>query len=845
MTGPPTQQAQPTGAVPVADLLRQLSSSPDGLGDAEAAERLRTAGPNLLESHRRFLLLRLLASRFRNPLIILLIIASALSAATGDTTSAVVITVMLTMSVLLDALQEYRAGKAAEQLRESVAITSRVVRAGQERKIPAREIVPGDVVLLSAGDLVPADGRLLDGDDCFVNQAMLTGEPYPVEKRPGTEDDALSQGSSVVSGWARLLVLQTGRSTTLGQIGQRLQSAPPTPEFERGARAFGLLILRLAILMVGFVILVNLFRQRPGLETFLFAIALAVGLTPELLPMIVSVTLARGAIRMASRKVIVKRLAAIHDLGAMDLLCTDKTGTLTEGRIRLEQHLDPRGQESERVLELAWLNSHFESGLKSPMDDAILQHAEITGEGWTKLDETPFDFERRRVAVLVAEAEGGPLLVVKGALEDVLRLSRDYEGDSPADLKPLDAGARTVMLSRFEELGREGFRVLGVAWKRMPAGTTHATAADECDMTFAGFAGFADPPKTSAREALKGLAENGIALKVVTGDNEWVTQHVCREVGLTVESMLTGPELDRLDDDALAARVESTAVFCRVTPLQKNRVILALKKRGRVVGYLGDGINDAPSLHAADVGISVESAVDVAREAADLILLEADLGVLCQGVLEGRRTQGNILKYVMMATSSNFGNMFSMAGASLILPFLPMLPGQVLLNNFLYDLSEVAIPMDGVDAAELRRPRRWDIRFIRSFMLSVGPVSSIFDFLTFYLMLRVFHAGEALFHTGWFVESLATQVLVIFVIRTQGNPFRSRPSTLLTVTSLSAVLIGALLPFTVLGTRLGFVPLPWGFFLVLAAMVVAYLAGVEVVKRWFFRRQARLLPFMA
>jgi Mg2+-importing ATPase len=828
---------------PLPELLRQLASSPDGLSEAEAADRLRTIGPNLLESHRRFLLLRLLASRFRNPLIILLICASALSAATGDTTSAIVITVMLTMSVLLDALQEHRAGKAAEQLRESVAITSRVVRAGQERRIPAREIVPGDVVLLSAGDLVPADGRLLDGDDCFVNQAMLTGEPYPVEKRPGTGDDALSQGSSVVSGWARLLVLQTGRATTLGQIGQRLQSAPPTPEFERGARAFGLLILRLAMLMVGFVVLVNLVRQRPGLESFLFAIALAVGLTPELLPMVVSVTLARGALRMASRKVIVKRLAAIHDLGAMDLLCTDKTGTLTEGRIHLERHLDPSGRESERVLELAWLNSHFESGLKSPMDDAILQHAEITGEGWTKLDETPFDFDRRRVAVLVTKAEAEPLLVVKGALEDVLRLSRDYEGDSPADLRPLDAGARAAMLGRFEELGREGFRVLGVAWKRMPAGATHATAADECDMAFAGFAGFADPPKASAREALKGLAENGIALKVVTGDNEWVTQHVCREVGLTVESLLTGPELDRLDDDALAARVESTAVFCRVTPLQKNRVILALKKRGRVVGYLGDGINDAPSLHAADVGISVESAVDVAREAADLILLEPDLGVLCHGVLEGRRTQGNILKYVMMATSSNFGNMFSMAGASVILPFLPMLPGQVLLNNFLYDLSEVAIPMDGVDVAELRRPRRWDIRFIRSFMVAVGPVSSIFDFLTFWLMLRVFHAGEALFHTGWFVESLATQVLVIFVIRTRGNPFRSRPSTLLTVTSLSAVLVGALLPFTPLGTRLGFVPLPWGFFLALSGMVVAYLAGVELVKRWFFRRQARLLPF--
>ena len=827
----------------IPELLKSLGTTGDGLTEAEAALRLGAAGPNVLESRHRLLLLRLLASRFRNPLIILLLLATVLSAVTGDTTSAAVITVIVGLSVILDAVQEYRAGKAAERLRDSVAMTSRVMRGGVERQIPARDIVPGDVILLCAGDMVPADGRLLDGDDCFVNQAMLTGEPYPVEKRPGSEDDALFQGSSVVSGWARLLAVQTGRATTLGQIGQRLQSAPPTPEFERGARAFGLLILRLAILMVGFVVLVNLFRQRPPLESFLFAIALAVGLTPELLPMVVSVTLARGALRMAARKVIVKRLAAIHDLGAMDLLCTDKTGTLTEGRIRLERHLDPSGRESERVLELAWLNSHFESGLKSPMDDAILQHTQFTGEGWTKLDETPFDFERRRVAVLLRDAATAPLLVVKGALEDVLRLSRQYEGDGPADLRVLEAADTTAMLGRFEALGKEGFRVLGVAWKRMPAATSHATAADESDMVFAGFAGFADPPKASAREALKGLAENGVALKVVTGDNEWVTQHVCREVGLPVQALLTGPDLDRLDDDALAARVEATTVFCRVNPLQKNRVILALKRRGRVVGYLGDGINDAPSLHAADVGISVESAVDVAREAADLILLEADLGVLCHGVLEGRRTQGNILKYVMMATSSNFGNMFSMAGASVLLPFLPMLPGQVLLNNFLYDLSEVAIPMDGVDAEELRHPRRWDIRSIRSFMLSVGPVSSVFDFLTFYLMLRLFHAGEALFHTGWFVESLATQVLVIFVIRTRGNPFRSRPSALLTVTSLSAVAIATLLPFTVLGGRLGFVPLPWGFFLALGAMVVAYLAAVEVVKRWFFRRQARLLPF--
>jgi len=442
-------------------LLQSLGTTAEGLTEAEAALRLRAAGPNLLAS-RRLLLLRLLASRFRNPLIILLLLATALSAATGDATSATVIAVVVGMSVILDAVQEYRAGQAAVRLRDSVAVTSRVIRDGVERQVPAREIVPGDVVLLSAGDLVPADGRLLDGDDCFVNQAALTGEPYPVEKRPGTEDDALFQGSSVVSGWGRLLAVQTGRATTLGQIGQRLQSAPPSPEFERGARAFGLLILRLAILMVGFVVLVNLVRQRPALESFLFAIALAVGLTPELLPMVVSVTLARGALRMAARKVIVKRLAAIHDLGAMDLLCTDKTGTLTEGRIRLERHLDPSGRESQRVLELAWLNSHFESGLRSPMDDAILQHTQFTGEGWTKLDETPFDFERRRVAVLLRDASPGPLLVVKGALEGVLRLCREYEGEGPSDLRDLDAdGDVDILWGDFFEPGLLWLRNVG------------------------------------------------------------------------------------------------------------------------------------------------------------------------------------------------------------------------------------------------------------------------------------------------------------------------------------------------------------------------------------------------
>ncbi|MDP9121503.1 MAG: magnesium-translocating P-type ATPase, partial [Acidobacteriota bacterium] len=719
--------------------------------------------------------------------------------------------------------------------------------------VPVADLVPGDVVLLSAGALVPADGRVLEARDCFVNQSLLTGEPYPVEKHPGESaaaDDALAEagnavfmGTSVISGTARVLLCRTGSQTALGGIGESLAVRPPATAFESGTRSFGLLILRLAMLMVLFVILVNTWRHRPLLESFLFAVALAVGLTPELLPMIVSVTLARGALRMADQHVIVKRLASILDLGSMNVLCTDKTGTLTEAKIRLEKHLDAQGRTSDRVLLLAYLNSRFETGLKSPLDEAILAHGEIDVSGWEKLDEVPFDFERRRVSVLLERppamggpaGEGGCTLVVKGAFEDILRLCSRYEGESPADLRPLDDAVRADLSRRFAELGGDGYRVLGIAWKAEPASCRHVAVGDEAELVFAGFAAFEDPPKASAAQALSDLARVGVTVKVVTGDNELVTQHVCAELGLAISGVLTGAEIQGMDDPALAARAAEVNLFCRVTPALKNRVILALKRRGNVVGYLGDGINDAPALHSADVGISVEGGVDVAKAAADLILLEQDLAVLKNGVLEGRRTFGNIMKYILMATSSNFGNMFSMAGAALVLPFLPMLPVQILLNNFLYDLSEMPIPMDTVDADYVLAPQRWNMATIRRFMLVIGPVSSAFDFLTFFVLLRVFHAGEALFHTGWFVESLATQVLVIFVIRTRRGPFASRPSRLLIVSSLAVVAVAILLPWTPLGARIGFVPLPGAYFLVLAGMVALYLAIVQIAKTWFYR----------
>ena len=830
---------------PLDELERQLGASSNGLNSTEAAARLLRYGANTLDSRQKYSFLLKVLSRFRNPLVLILLVAAVISGFTGDVASLVIISTMVLLSVLLDSVQEYRAEQAAEQLKVSVALKEQVLRDGREITIRADQLVLGDVVLLAAGDMVPADGRLLEARDFFVNEGLLTGESYPTEKHVAAEGtanvdvaqaaNAAFMGTSVVSGSAKLLLCATGNATQLGEISATLRHTPPPAALERGVYEFGILIVRLTVLLVLFVLLVNTFFHRPLLESFLFALALAVGLTPELLPMIVSVTLARGAMRMAKQKVIVKRLAAIHDLGSMDVLCTDKTGTLTEAKIALIRHITLSGADSERVLELAWLNSHFESGLRSPLDAAILEHASSIPAGWIKIDEVPFDFERRRVSVLL-EHGGRRILVIKGAPEDVLKLSSRYELSGENDTQPFDAAALARANTQFQTLCEEGFRVLGIAWREEPASQTHVVVSDEHDFVFAGYAAFLDPPKASAGEAIAALERSGVGIKIITGDNERVTQYVCTQLDIPIEGLLTGTELAALSEEALSARIEGTNLFCRVNPSQKNRIILALKRRGHVVGYLGDGINDAPSLHTADVGISVDGAVDVAKDAADIILLEHDLEVVERGVREGRRTFGNIMKYIMMGTSSNFGNMFSMAGASLILPFLPMLPIQVLLNNFLYDLSEVPIPMDDVDDELLAQPRHWDIKFIRNFMLVLGSVSSIFDFLTFGLLLWVFNATEMLFQTGWFMESLATQVLVIFVIRTRGSPLRSRPNPLLAGTSLIVAAVGVLLPYTAIGRWFGFVPLPLTFLAALGAMVGCYLVLAEGVKRWFYRR---------
>ncbi len=825
-----------------ADLFMRLECGPAGLSADDAAARLKKFGPNQIDAAKRKHLLIAFLERLANPLVAILLFAAGISALTGDVPSFVVIAVIVLVSIILDVTQERQAQHAAEALRARVSLSVKVLRDGKELDIPSVDIVPGDVVLLAAGDLIPADCRLLEGRDLYVDEALLTGEAYPAEKEAASaaasNDSALPcnlvfMGSSVVSGTAKALVWATGRKAQLGSIASALQKAPPPTSFAIGIQKFGMMIVQATIFLVLFVLLVNLLFHRPLLESFLFALALAVGLTPELLPMIVTVTLSHGAIRMAAKQVIVKRLSAIDDLGSMDVLCSDKTGTLTDAHIQLIRELDLNGKDSSVVMRMAQINAAFETGITSPLDEAILSACKTDISAWRKIDEVPFDFERRRVSILV-EGEGRRVLIVKGAPEDVLSHASSYIQDgTPA--APLDAAARAAADATFQKLSADGYRLLGVAWRDVEADRQRADVSDEKELVFGGYLAFLDPPKAGAYDALMELGRLGIAVKILTGDNEQVTRHICGELGLPVTGVLNGAEVAKLSDEALLAKLDDTNLFCRVTPPLKSRIIRSLRRKGHVVGYLGDGINDAPSLHAADVGFSVDTAVDVAKEAAAMILLRKDLGVLAEGVREGRRTFANILKYMMMGTSSNFGNMFSMAGGVLFLPFLPMLPIQILLNNLLYDLSETTIPLDNVDEAMLAQPRRWNLDTVRKFMLVFGPLSSVFDFMTFGLLLWVFHANDHMFHTGWFVESLATQILVIFIIRT-ADPLRNPPHPALVASSLFAFAVALVLPYSLLAQWMGFVPLPASILGTLMLVTAAYLAAVYGVKSWFFRR---------
>jgi len=831
-------------AAPADVVLAEAGSSAAGLTAEEAGERLSRVGPNEPAPPRRFEALRELGGFLLNPLVLILLVASAVSAAFGQVVSSAIIACMVLLSIVLNFSQSYQSQLAAQRLRDSVGQRATVLRDGRAQEIPAREVVPGDVVRLSAGDLVPGDGRLLSSRDLFLSEAALTGESLPREKHadaavaPGASLEeaatAVLQGTSVVSGLGEAVVVRTGARTEFGQVAARLAGRAPQTEFERGTRQFGVLILQVVMVLVFFVFLVNALFRRDPLESFLFAVALAVGLTPELLPMIVSVTLSRGAVRMARKKVIVKRLAAIENFGSMDILCSDKTGTLTVGEISVARHVNTRGEDDDAIIRLAALNSAFQTGLKSPMDEAILRHEHPVVAGYRLCDEIPFDFQRRRVSVVV-EGGGARLLVTKGAPEGVLPACEAVEAAGVA--APLDAAARTAAEALFHRLSRDGYRVLAVAYRPVPPQPAYSVA-DERGLRLVGFAAFLDPPREGVRETVAALRADGVAVKIITGDNELVTQRICEQVGLDADEIVLGEAVESMSDTALAAVAERTQVFARVSPMQKNRIILALRSRGHVIGCIGDGINDAPALRSADVGISVDTAVDVARAAADIIMLEKRLDVLHDGVMEGRRSFGNIMKYVLMGTSSNFGNMLSMAAASLFLPFLPMLPLQILLNNFLYDLSQVPIPSDRVDATYTLKPKRWNVAFIRRYMLVIGPLSSVYDFLTFAVMLGVFHADQRLFRTGWFVESLATQTLVIFVIRTAGRPWQSRPGAGLAFGVCACAATGAVIPFTPLAPWLGFTPLPPLFFAILVLMVATYLGLVEAVKRWFYARYA-------
>jgi len=835
-------------------VLEQLNTTPAGLSAAEAEARLETYGPNTVARENRHSFFTRLWENVKNPLVILLSVLGVVSYLTGDLRAAIVIASMVLLGIVLRFVQESRADHAAEQLKAMVSTTASVLRDGRKVELPLQQIVPGDVLTLSAGDMVPADVRLLSARDLFLNQAALTGESLPVEKSaacPSADgQNPLEQpclcflGSNVESGAGTGVVVTTGRNTYFGTLASSITGARQLTSFDKGVNQFTWLMISFMLVMVPLVFLFNGLSKGNWVEAFLFALAVAVGLTPEMLPMIVTVNLSKGALAMSKKKVIVKRLNAIQNFGAMDVLCTDKTGTITQGKIVLEKHLDVSGHENDEILYLGYLNSYYQTGLKNLMDVAVLEHVNllkraIVDDRYAKVDEIPFDFHRRRMSVVVEDDERQRMLITKGAVEEIFNICTHVEvkGEVLPRLPEYDAKRKALV----DGLNAQGFRVIAVAYKALPTcpGDSAYSVADEQGMVLKGFLAFLDPPKESASEALARLNQYNVGVKILTGDNDLVTTTICRQVGLGVDNVLLGPAIEEMDDAALQEAAERATVFAKLSPAHKERIIRALQKKGHVVGFMGDGINDAPALKAADVGISVDSAVDIAKESSDIVLLENSLLVLEEGVVEGRKVFGNIVKYIKMAASSNFGNMFSVLGASIFLPFVPMLPIQVLTNNLLYDFSQTTIPTDEVDAEWLKKPRKWAIGELRRFIVFIGPISSIFDYLTYFIMLYVFNswANPALFHTGWFVESLFTQTLIIHVIRTNKLPFvQSRASRPLLLTSLVIVAVGAFLPFSPLAGALGFVPLPPLYWLFLLGMLVAYVFLTQGVKVWFVRR---------
>ncbi|OQA46065.1 MAG: Magnesium-transporting ATPase, P-type 1 [Chloroflexi bacterium ADurb.Bin325] len=834
--------AGPFWAEPADAVLRSVNSTAAGLSSEAAQAALGRVGPNRIRAEARVTRLGLFLDQFKSPIVLILIAATIVSAFLQDWADAIIILLIVLGSALLSFSQEYNAHNAAEKLKGQIAFKAEVLRDGKTVALPTAEIVPGDVVLLSAGSLIPADGLVLEARDFFVNQAVLTGETFPVEKQPGVvpadaglaaRTNVVFMGTNVRSGSARALIVQTGAQTAFGQIAGRLALRPPETEFQHGVRRLGYLLTEVMFLLVLGIFFFNVLFHKPPLDSLLFSIALAVGLTPQLLPAIININLSKGAQQMAQHGVIVRRLESIENFGSMDILCTDKTGTLTEGVVQLDGALDVYGEPSAQVGLYAYLNASLQTGLANPLDEAIVRGGAQGAAAYAKVDELPYDFTRKRLTVVVQEG-AAYRMITKGALDNVLAAcSRAQVGEGT---EALDAEMQAAIRQRYAAWSDQGYRVLGVAVRPVDGRTQPFTVADETDMTFAGFLLFFDPPKAGVQETVRALARLGVRLKVITGDNKLAARHTGQAVGLGDAQVLTGGELDELRDEALWHAVEDTTIFAEVDPNQKERIILALKKRGHVVGYMGDGINDAPSLHAADVGISVANAVDVAKEAADLVLLKQDLDVLREGIVRGRMTFANTLKYVFMAVSANFGNMFSMAGASLFLPFLPMLPKQILLINFLTDLPEMTIAGDRVDDVMVDRPHRIDIRFIRRFMLVFGPLSSLFDYATFGVLLWLMKADQQSFQTGWFIESILSAGVVVFALRTRLPFLRSRPSRAMLLVTAAVMLLTLGLPYSPLARVLGFTPLPPLYLLFIFGIVALYLTAAELTKRWFYRR---------
>ncbi len=830
----------PFWSVPQGDLLRHLDSSPDGLTGTVAARHLGEVGPNRLHDRPHARTALLLFRQFTSPIVLLLIGAALLSWLVHDSMDARIILGIVIASGLLGFWQEHDAANTVDKLLAVVELKTTVVRDGASVRIAIESLVPGDVVELSAGSGIPADCRLLSSNDLFVNEATLTGETYPVEKQPedlpadtplAHRSNALFMGTHVISGSGRAVVVETGRLTEFGRVSERLRVRPPETEFEHGVRRFGVFLMEVTLVLVVGIFAVNVYLAKPVVDSFLFALALAVGLTPQLLPAIISVNLAKGAKGMAAKRVIVKRLAAIENFGSMDVLCSDKTGTLTEGRVNVQSAIDAAGHESEQVVLYAYLNAVYQTGFENPIDMAVRNYRAVDITAWKRLDEIPYDFTRKRVSVLATDGQRS-VLITKGSVEGVLAICCD--ADIGGARVPI-AQAEQAIRERYGAMSDQGFRTLAVARRDLPD-TGSARRDNEHHMTFLGLLVLQDPVKRDAGATVKALNDLGVSLKVITGDNALVARQVALGVGIRSPVIFTARELATTSDDALPVRAARTDVFAEIEPNQKERVIRALKHAGFVVGYMGDGINDAPALHAADVSISVQNAADVAKSAADIVLLEQDLGVLTEGVREGRKTFANTLKYVFMATSANFGNMFSMAGASLFLPFLPLLPKQILLTNLLTDIPELTIGTDRVDAHWIERPHRWNVRFIRAFMLTFGALSSVFDYLTFGVLLWLMHAGEAEFRTGWFLESVISATLIVLVVRTRGRLSASVPSRSLLTATAAVIAVTLALPFTPVAATLGFAVVPPAFVAVIAVIVCAYIVSAEVAKRWFYRR---------